>query len=76
MAICLDDSLKCLVFMDQMLEMARNSAAEKIAMPPVLSPKDDTPRVLATDYELQGYIDSKFLLVDSSAGYSDQVFSG
>ncbi|CAG2166995.1 unnamed protein product, partial [Oppiella nova] len=56
-----------------MLEMARNSAAEKIAMPPVLSPKDDTPRVLATDYELQGYIDSKFLLVDSSAGYSDQT---
>ncbi|CAG2120363.1 unnamed protein product, partial [Medioppia subpectinata] len=42
------------------LEMSRKKAAEKIAMPPVLAPKEDNPRVLSFDPEIQGYIDSKF----------------
>ncbi|CAG2123518.1 unnamed protein product, partial [Medioppia subpectinata] len=55
------------------MEMSRKKAAEKIAMPPVLAPKEDNPRVLSFDPEIQGYIDSKFVFVDSSAGYSDQT---
>ncbi|XP_054164523.1 28S ribosomal protein S22, mitochondrial-like [Oppia nitens] len=55
------------------LEIARMKAGEQLAMPPVLAPKEDNPRILATDYELQGYIDSKYIFVDSSPGSSDQT---
>ena len=55
--------------------MARKTAEEKLLMPPVCAPKEDNPKVLSRDPEIQGYIDSKFIFVDSSQGYSDQVFN-
>ena len=55
--------------------MARKSGEEKLSMPPVLNPKEDKPKILSKDFEIQGYVDSKFIFVDSSQGYSDQVFN-
>jgi len=66
-----------MVFMtNEQLEKAKESAyhevRNRLQMPPVLSPNNKEPEILAKDEEIVGYTKFKVMFIDISPGFSDR----
>ncbi|RWS03306.1 28S ribosomal protein S22-like protein [Dinothrombium tinctorium] len=54
------------------MERAKRKAKHKLAMPPIMNPREDVTQILEVDTALQGFDKHKYIFTDISLGFNDR----